>query len=123
MAIDQIAKIGLSSLPVIYYFENLFNTLFDIKINALKNRKPAVYYEKGANNNYVVISNCTNTNGKLLVAEYTNTSYTSSNISSDTIDNITRLCKSDSQNDNIIASGDLARNKTHYDHSRTDIRS
>ncbi|WP_217471414.1 GNAT family N-acetyltransferase [Photorhabdus akhurstii] len=24
MAIDQIAKIGLSSLPVIYYFENLF---------------------------------------------------------------------------------------------------
>ncbi|OCA54873.1 hypothetical protein Phpb_02003 [Photorhabdus namnaonensis] len=25
MAIDQIAKIGLSSLPVIYYFENLFS--------------------------------------------------------------------------------------------------
>ncbi|PQQ40957.1 sugar-binding protein [Photorhabdus luminescens] len=27
LAIDQIAKIGLSSLPVIYYFENLFRLL------------------------------------------------------------------------------------------------
>ncbi|PQQ24008.1 hypothetical protein [Photorhabdus hindustanensis] len=96
-----------------------FNTLSDIKINALQNGRPAIYYEKGANNNYVVISNCTNTDGKLLVAKYIHTN----SRSSDTIDNITRLCKSDSNNDDIIASGDLDRNKTHYDHSGTDISS